>query len=35
MSIHDELILELIKPDKWGKPTGYIINSWKVSLQKQ
>ena len=26
MSIHDELILELIKPDKWGKPTGYIVN---------
>lgn len=25
MTIHDELILELIKPDKWGKPTGDII----------
>ena len=25
MTIHDELILELIKPDKSGKPTGDII----------
>jgi len=25
MTIHDELVLELIKRDKWGKPTGYII----------
>ena len=25
MTIHDELILELIKPDKLGNPTGNII----------
>ncbi len=25
MTIHDELILELVKPDKSGKPTGDII----------
>ena len=25
MTIHDELVLELIKPDEWGKPTGYVI----------
>ena len=24
MTIHDELVLKLIEPDKWGKATGYI-----------
>lgn len=26
MTIHDELVRELIKLADWGKPTGYIIN---------
>jgi len=26
MTIHDELVLELIKPDRRRKPTGYIIH---------
>lgn len=25
MTIHDELVLKLIEPDKWGKATGYVI----------
>src|SRR3989337_550809 len=24
MTIHDELVLKLIEPEKWGKATGYI-----------
>lgn len=24
MTIHDELVLKLIDPDKWGKATGYV-----------
>lgn len=26
MTIHDELVLKLIKPNKQGKPIGYILN---------
>ena len=25
MTIHDELVLELIKPDEQGKATGYLV----------
>jgi hypothetical protein len=25
MTIHDELVLKLVEPDKWGKATGYIV----------
>src|SRR3989304_7124748 len=26
MTIHDELVLELIRPDRQSKPTGYVIH---------